>query len=91
MGVIVNYICKHCNFVAEDVFLGSGWAVTQKTFLCKDCGSVMSAPLDERTNTIQPTYSHCKKCNSTNLVSWDGKCPKCGSTEIDEEMAGMWD
>lgn len=91
MGVIVNYTCKHCGFVADEVFVGPGWATTQETFLCKDCGNVSSAPIDERTSTILPKYSHCNKCNGTNLVPWNGKCPRCGSTDIDEEAVGMWD
>lgn len=91
MGVIVKYSCEHCDFVADEVFVGPGWAVTQGTFRCQDCGNVISAPIDERTNTILPKYSHCKTCNSTNLVPWDRNCPKCGSDEIDEEVVGMWD
>lgn len=91
MGVIVRYTCKHCGVIADDVFVGEGWASIQKSFLCKDCGSVNSAPIDDRTETIKPKFSHCKNCNSTNLIPWDGKCPKCGSTEIEEEAVGMWD
>lgn len=91
MGVIVNYTCKHCGFIADEVFLGLGWASCRKAVLCKDCGNVTSAPIDERTNTILSKYSRCIKCQGTNLVLWDGKCPKCNSAEIDEEAVGMWD
>lgn len=90
MGVIVKYI-KHCSFVADEVFIGHGIMCYQEPVICKDCGNVMSTSIDEATRTILPQYSHCKKCGGPNLVLWDSRCPKCGSTSIDEETVGMWD
>lgn len=91
MGVIVKYICKHCDFVADDVCVGPGMICYQEPVMCKDCGNVMSTSIDEVTRTILPQYSHCRKCESPNLVLWNYRCPKCGSTAIDEETVGMWD
>lgn len=91
MGVIVKYTCKHCGFVADDVFIGPGIACYQEPVICKDCGYVMSTSINEATRTILPQYTHCKKCGGPNLVLWDYRCPKCGSTSIDEETVEMWD
>lgn len=91
MGVIVNYTCKHCGFIADEVFVGPGWASTQVPVLCQDCGRVSSTAIDDRTNTLVEKYATCRHCGSKNIVVWDNKCPRCGSEDFDEECVGMWD
>lgn len=91
MGVIVKYTCQHCGVIADDIMLGPGMISYQEPVICRDCGHIMSTGIDEATRTILPQYAHCRKCDSTNLVIWDRKCPKCGSSAVDEDAVGMWD
>lgn len=81
MGLIKNYKCKNCDFVADDIYSGYGFNpfIEMKPMVCKDCGCVMSKPFDERILEILPEDSHCDNCNSEKLEKWNYKCPKCGS------------
>lgn len=91
MGVIVKYTCKHCDFVADEVFVGPGMVSYIEPVLCQDCGSVSSCAIDEQTRKLVEKYAHCKNCDSSNLIVWNRKCPKCGLFGVDEECVGMWD
>ncbi len=91
MGVIMDCICQNCGTIAKEIYYGPGFVCCQEPIVCKDCGFISHAPLDEQTGKIKEKYSQCRKCGGTNVEIWDHKCPKCGSDEVEDECVGLWD
>ena len=60
-------------------------AIRRKHFKKKIALYIHNLWVKRQTNIKLPkpfftkTIHQCSSCNSTNLLQWDGKCPRCGS------------
>ena len=91
MGRILKYRCKKCGCILDTMFLGPGFMGIgmQKGFECMECHNVMGKPVDNQGKILEDEKK-CIFCDSKNLVSWDGLCPKCGN-KMDSKCIGFWD
>lgn len=92
MGAIIQYTCKQCGFVADDLAIGPSvfQSVHHEIVRCTGCDKVMTKPVDEE-NVVVEKYRKCHICGGTDFVIWNGICPKCGNKDLDFEQTGWWD
>ena len=92
MGRIVKYECNKCRCSTERLFVGESIFSPEKNYVCfecLDCHKIMSKDIDHG-QPPHPGEVHCKFCDGTNLIYWEGTCPRCGN-KMDCRIIAFWD
>lgn len=94
MGTMHSYTCKECkNLIDASMTETEGMNSKILAVKCNDCKAVSDSVIETRTidNEIIKSSPSCDECGSSNVIKWDGKCPKCNSEMIDNGAFMYWD
>jgi ssDNA-binding Zn-finger/Zn-ribbon topoisomerase 1 len=100
-GMIAEYECAECGYVAEDLFIGGGKTpgVFYVLAYCPECEEFYAASeseIDEGEAVCPVCGAALEACEGEEWVrfeddKWVYKCPKCGEFAVDEQRVGLWD
>jgi hypothetical protein len=100
-GMIAEYACAECGYVAEDLFVGGGKTPGGYYVLacCPECNeffAALASEIDEGEAVCRACGESLEACDGeewTQFVDdrWVYKCPKCGEFAVEEQRTGLWD
>jgi uncharacterized Zn finger protein len=100
-GMIAEYECAECGYIAEDLFVGGGKTPGAYYVLacCPECGefrAALKSEIDEGEAVCPVCGAALEACDGEEWVrfeddKWVYKCPKCGEFAVEERRTGLWD
>jgi predicted Zn-ribbon and HTH transcriptional regulator len=79
MTLVQSYHCKQCNYGFGPIGVGPYMPERPQVFrYCRGCSNGQTLLIEDRAQPLA-----CAHCGSDDLVDVQGKCPVCGSADVE--------